>query len=55
VDTQALSKPISPVVLLSKEPLSHCGIVTPGEEHPSISEYNVRGCFAIPETFDRLA
>ncbi|MDF2562388.1 MAG: hypothetical protein K0R99_3834, partial [Microbacterium sp.] len=55
VDSQALSKPISPVVLLSKEPLSHCGITNPGDEHPSITDYNVHGSFAIPRGPEALA
>ncbi|MDF2507057.1 MAG: hypothetical protein K0Q52_916, partial [Microbacterium sp.] len=55
VDSQALSKPISPVVLLSKEPLSHCGITNPDDEHPSITDYNVRRLSAIPQTPESLA
>jgi hypothetical protein len=49
VDSQALSKPISPVVLLSKEPLSHCVVFHPRvREHPSITEYNELAGRAIP-------
>jgi len=40
VDSQALSKPISPVVLLAKEPLSLCGITIGHVKHPSITGYN---------------
>jgi len=54
VDSQALSKPISPVFLLSKEPLSLCGI-TNSERCPSISDYNVHRPRAIPTPSERLA
>jgi uncharacterized protein YggE len=55
VDSQALSKPISPVVLLSKEPLSHCGIARSDAVHPSLPDYNDSGASAIPAHGRRVA
>lgn len=48
MDSQALSKPISPVVLLAKEPLSHCVIASSDAVHPSLIAYNDSARTAIP-------
>lgn len=54
MDSQALSKPISPVVLLAKEPLSHCGFIRSDATHPSITDYNEFGSLAIPALWARV-